>query len=341
MAGKFNLAAHLSAAPAQPRDIETVTADILRYKGQAGGAILAIGRCLNEAKAMLEHGAWTAWLEDRVEFSERTAQRFMRLANEWTNPTALSDLGASKALSLLAIPAEEREEFINTPHPVGDGEKLVADMTSRELEEAIRAKKDAEEQAAKLEQQLNAALAANKAKIEEAADELARKESQVEQLRQELTALRSQPVEVAVMEVDEHALDIARAEGRAEGASEMQTKLDRANKERLDAQAALQEKLDKALAEKAKAEEARKSAEAELESAKAKLLAAGQEEKRAKAVADEDMAVFKVTFAKLQEDANRLHGLLLKIRARGDEETAGKLTAALTALADMIRGYAS
>lgn len=254
MAGKFNLADHIPPSPPRTRDIETVTEDVLRYKAQAGGAILSIGQCLNEAKTMLEHGEWTAWLTDRVEFSERTAQRFMRLANEWTNPTALSDLGASKALSLLAIPAEEREDFINTPHPVGGEEKLVADMTSRELDEAIRAKKKAEAQAAELEQKLDAALAANRAKIEAAADLLAQKKSQVEQLQQEL--------------------------------------------------------------------------------------AAGQDERRVKALSNEDTAEFKVTFAKVQEDLNRLHGLLLKIRGRGDEETAGKLTAALAALADLVRGCA-
>lgn len=265
MAGKFNLADHIPPSPPRMRDIETVTEDVLRYKAQAGGAILSIGQCLNEAKTMLEHGEWTAWLTDRVEFSERTAQRFMRLANEWTNPTALSDLGASKALSLLAIPAEEREDFINTPHPVGGEEKLVADMTSRELDEAIRAKKEAEAQAAELEQKLDAALAANRAKIEAAADLLAQKKSQVEQLQQELAALRAQPVDVAVMETDE---------------------------------------------------------------------------RRVKALSNEDTAEFKVTFAKVQEDLNRLHGLLLKIRGRGDEETAGKLTAALAALADLVRGCA-
>lgn len=36
----------------------------------------------------------------------------MRLAREWTNRTALSDLGATKALTLLALPPEEREQFI-------------------------------------------------------------------------------------------------------------------------------------------------------------------------------------------------------------------------------------
>ena len=96
-----------SAAPAA-RDIEVITEEILSLKQTAGSAILEIGQRLIEAKQMLPHGEWLHWLEERVEFSERSANRFMRLAREWSNPTTLSDLGASKALQLLALPPAER-----------------------------------------------------------------------------------------------------------------------------------------------------------------------------------------------------------------------------------------
>ncbi len=105
------------AAP-QVRDINVITEEILSLKQTAGDAILSIGDRLIEAKGMLTHGEWLSWLEDRVEFTERTAQRFMRLAREWRNPTALSDLGATKALTLLALPPEEREKFIEEVHVV-------------------------------------------------------------------------------------------------------------------------------------------------------------------------------------------------------------------------------
>ena len=84
------------AAP-QVRDINVITEEILSLKKKKkGSAILSIGDRLIEAKGMLTHGEWLSWLEDRVEFTERTAQRFMRLAREWRNPTVLSDLGATK-----------------------------------------------------------------------------------------------------------------------------------------------------------------------------------------------------------------------------------------------------
>ena len=111
----FDLAAMMetvsSLEPAAPeeRDIETITSEILTLKQNAGDAIIGIGQRLIEAKGMLPHGSWLPWLEDRVEFSERTARNFMRLAREWTNRQALADLGAAKALTLLALPPEERE----------------------------------------------------------------------------------------------------------------------------------------------------------------------------------------------------------------------------------------
>lgn len=105
------LIAQTMAPTAEDRTIEVITGEILDAKRAGGEAILTIGRCLIEAKDMLSHGEWRSWLEEQVEFSERSAQRFMRLAREWSNPTTLSDLGASKALALLALPLEEREQF--------------------------------------------------------------------------------------------------------------------------------------------------------------------------------------------------------------------------------------
>ena len=97
-----------SREPAAVRDIGIITTEILRLKQDAGNAILSIGQRLIEAKAMLPHGEWLPWLTEQVEFSERTARNFMRLAREWTNRQALADLGAAKALTLLALPPEER-----------------------------------------------------------------------------------------------------------------------------------------------------------------------------------------------------------------------------------------
>ena len=72
-------------APKEGRDIEVITQEILDAKRRGGEAILTIGRCLTEAKQALPHGEWLPWLNERVEFSERTARNFMRLSREWSN----------------------------------------------------------------------------------------------------------------------------------------------------------------------------------------------------------------------------------------------------------------
>ncbi len=317
MAGKFDLGAILAGqevkTPPKPRDIAAITAEIIENKRRGGEAVLTIGRALNEAKALLSHGEWLPWLTEQAELSERAAQNFMRLAREWSNPQTLADLGSSKALALLALPEEEREQFVEA-HPV-------ADMSTRELKQAIADREAAlaEKAAANKERdKLAERVAALQSAQELAADLTAQKDAEIVQLRAELKATQERPVDVAVMEVDQTALDAARAE----------------------AAAAAQAKLDKALDGKKQAEEKRKALEEELTALRAQLADSAREDKRAQIAADKDLAVFEVTFAQTQEDVNRLHGLLMKVRSRGDETLAEKLRRALLALADSVRGCA-
>ncbi len=313
-----------SREPDAVRDIGTITTEILRLKQDAGNAILSIGQRLIEAKAMLPHGEWLPWLTEQVEFSERTARNFMRLAREWTNRQALADLGAAKALTLLALPPEERERFMEENHVVDGEEKSVIDMTSRELEKAVKERDEA----------LHAAEAA-RAAAETADQSRAKMEADMTALKQlhqaaqagetqarealakaqaELKALREKPVEVAV-EVDQKALQEARRETETR----------------------MQAKVDKAAEAQKKAEEQRKKAEEELAAVRQQLEAARQTERQAAISGDKDLALFELLFSQGNEAVNKLHGLLLKVRGRGDIELAGKLQKALLALADVTR----
>ena len=220
------------------RNIDAITSEILQLKQDAGNAILGIGQRLIEAKAMLPHGDWLPWLTEQVEFSERQAQRFMRLAQEWRNPTSLSDLGATKALALLSLPPEERERFMAENHVVDGEEKSVIDMTSRELEKAVKerdeARRAAEEAraAADAAEQSRAKMEADMAALKElhqsaqAAEAHSREE--LAKAQAELKALQEKPVDVAVMKVDQEALDNARREAVAD----MQAKVDKATEAR-------------------------------------------------------------------------------------------------------------
>lgn len=323
------------AAPPMPvertRDIETITSEILDAKRTGGEAILTIGKGLIEAKALLSHGEWLPWLEERVEFSERTARNFMRLARDWTNRQTLADLGASKALQLLALPEAEREVFLGETHEVNGEEKSVIDMSARELAQAIKERDEALKAAelAKAEQKaadearekmsadmamaneriagLNAEVEAQSAKAQTAQDAAAR-------LQKELEALRSRPVEVAV-EADPAAIEAARRE----------------------AEAAMQGKLDKAKQAQAKAEEAQKAAEEARAAAQRKLERA---ERKAAITSSEELVLFSTLFDQVQEQVHKMGGVLLKMRGRDPEKAAG-LARALTALAEKIQGVAA
>lgn len=312
-------------APKEGRDIEVITQEILDAKRRGGEAILTIGRCLTEAKQTLPHGEWLPWLTEQVEFSPRTAQNFMRLAREWSNTQALADLGAAKALTLLALPTEEREAFISENHVVDGEEKTVIDMTSRELERAIRERKEAQEAAAKAQADASAAEQA-RAKMEEdmkllnarlsgAQEDREQAAQAVARLEAQLAELKEKPVEVAVETVvDPEAIEKARAE----------------------AVAGMQDKLDKAREAKAKADERRKQAEASVEILKKSIDEMERKEKKAALGADKDVAQFEVLFGQAQEIANKMRGMLLKARGREDPSAAQGMEKALRALADAI-----
>ena len=308
-----------TAAPAE-RTIETITGDILEAKRRGGEAILTIGRCLVEAKELLPHGEWLPWLNERAELSERTAQKFMRLAREWSNPNTLADLGASKALMLLALPPEEREQF--------ETEHNVIDMSARQLRQALKdrdeaqkaaeqAKADAavaEQARSKMEQDMVAA----KGYLEAAREEADLASSRARALEEKLRMLQEKPVDVAVETVvDQDAIAKAQKEARAQAVAEMQAELDRA-KEARD-----------------KADDKRRQAEASVETLKRSLEERAKTEKKAVLGADKDLAQFELLFQQAQETANKMHGILLKVRSR-DEDAAGRLVKALQALAEAV-----
>lgn len=321
--GRFNLAAHIQAAqlPA-PRDIETITVEILDAKRAGGEAILTIGRGLIEAKALLSHGEWLPWLEERVDISEKVAQNFMRLARHYSNPKTLSDLGASKALILLALPEDIRDEYIETPHVVGGEEKTVVDMSTRELKTAIKERDEALKAAAQAQAEQSAAEQAREklsADMALANERIAVLNAEVEaqtaaaaRLEKELEDLRSRPVDVAI-QADEAAVEAARKEAE----DRMQAQLNQARKAR-----------EKAFNACRAAEAAKAEAQKELEQVRA--------ERKAALSSSEDLVLFRMLLDQAQEAANKLGGVLMKVYPK-DPRQAQEMSEDLLALGDKIR----
>lgn len=326
------------------RGIETITEEILSYKRTAGESILEIGRRLKEAKALLSHGEWLPWLSEKVEFSERSAQNFMRLADAYQNPQTLADLGASKALVLLALSPVERDEFLSEKHDVRGAEKTVPEMSARELEEAIRQRKIAELKAEETARELNrqkeatAEAEAEAAKAQEAAEaaraevedaksiSLAAQERTAE-LERELKALREKPVDVAVQTVDASAEQIAAAVKEAKKAAK--AKRDAAVAKKAEELKAAEAQRDEARKAVENAEAGRKAAEEQAAALRAELEKA---RKSAAAMDNKALAEFGVLFRQAQETVNRLTELAGEL----DEENRPKVYRALGALRNMI-----
>lgn len=139
----FDISKFASTVPScRPRTIEAVTEEILDIKQRVTEDFMELGQRLCEAKELLPHGEWLPWLEQRVQFSERTAQKFMQLAREYeSNPKLASDLGSEKAFALLALPKEEREQIAREGLSVDGKTKPASDLTKKDIQQAVRERK--------------------------------------------------------------------------------------------------------------------------------------------------------------------------------------------------------
>lgn len=324
--------------PAEDRPLDLLTEEILFYKRQAGGAIIEIGKRLLEAKAQLGHGEWLPLLREKVDISERSAQNFMRLAREYSKSADIADLGASKALALLALPETERAEFAAETHTVNGVEKTASEMTARELREAIQARdralleareadaraKSAEESRVKMEADMRQ-LKELQQRAREAEEEKGR---QLQAAEAELQALRSRPVEVAVETRDAAPEQLASA--REEGARQAREEAAKAHRRELEeAERQARDNVKKLREELKRAQSESREANLRMQAAEKKAADAAR---LAKASANENMVTFRVLFESAQDTVNRMADAVGKEGA----ENQRKMRAALRALAQAI-----
>ncbi len=320
------------------RGLDDVTRDIRIQTGQFLRAAIEIGRLLFEAKDMVEPGGWGRYVEEELPFSHSWANNYMKLYKEYGSDQtslfgdsqAFMNLRPTQALELLALPAEVREQFVQTHD--------VEDMSTRELHKEVQEElkktqaklRDAEQDKLFLQQKVaslestegawEAEIRKLKAKVETAGqiqkdtqkklDDMTAKaqaaEEKARESRKRLQELEKDP------EIPESVMAQLQQEAQAEA----------------DRKAALdsQKEVNKLTAELKRAEEAWEAAEEKL-----------REIQKRSQLSDPDAAVFKAVFQQVQEDFNRLGGLLTKISAR-DPELGGKLKTAIGALIEKMRG---
>ena len=188
-------------AELEERTPEIVAAEIRQIADQTRKMVLnssiEIGKRLCEAKEMVPHGEWAAWLEKNVDFSQSSANNFMKIYTEYgdiqgelwgasAKSQTFGNLSYSQAVALLAVPAEEREEFVKENH--------VEDMSTRELQEAIKARDEAEEKLQKEKAAADERVRAAQRQAESVMEELDKLKDEVKNSKdkKELEKLKSQ-----------------------------------------------------------------------------------------------------------------------------------------------------
>lgn len=120
-------------------DLNEITMNIFFLKLSVVKDFIEIGMSLNEAKKIAEPGQWLKWLKDSVQISTQEAKRYMQVAEAYKNYAAsVANLGVTKAHTLLSIPDNKREDFIDSPHEIKNKQKYVVDMSVQELKQVIK-----------------------------------------------------------------------------------------------------------------------------------------------------------------------------------------------------------
>lgn len=321
------------------RDIDIITSEIKELCDAAGKTMLLyaaeIGRRLVEAKEILPHGEWGRWLSEECGFSQRTANKHMQIFKAYgsaqvsifgaeLNSPTWANLSYSQALSLLAVPEEEREEFVK--------ENNVEGLSSRELDRLIKERDEAVKKAAAAEQQLQGTIEGakelNEQKLQAEADaekqrkDLERAQSEAEELKAKLDKAK---------EAEKKAKEKLKAlkEQPPEISQELRDKLKAEATEEANERAAedIRKGIEDAERKAREAEAARALAESEAEAARSKA----EELRKAVAAADPAVSEFKILFTQVQETMDKMFDRMGRIE---DSTMRGKLANAVRAVLD-------
>ncbi len=269
----------------QQRDIEVVTEEIKDLCREAQRTMLLyaveIGRRLVEAKEILPHGEWGEWLKNEVSFSQSTANKHMQLfeayGNRQTslfgaelNSETFTNLSYSQALKLLAVPEEEREDFVK--------DNDIANKSTRDIDKLIKERDEALKTAEAAEQY--------KQEIEELQSKLEKSQTAAKKAKADLKALKENP------EIPESMKNDMRTELEAEASANKQREIDEAIADTAD-------KLKSAEAEN-------ESLKAEIENKRARL----EELENKNKMSDPVIVEFNLLFNDIQETADKLLSII-------------------------------
>lgn len=283
---------------------------------------------------MVPFGEWTNWLNNEVEYSQSTANNFMKMYEEYgsqqlslfgavTNSQTIANLPYSKALKLISIPADEREDFakeIDAEH-----------ISVRELDKAIKERNEALE-AAKLEKERADEIAEKLKKLEGLSAESEKRDSEAEELRKKVNELQNS-LSKAQQETNSAKDKLKEAQKNPKIPKDKleAIKASAAETAKIEAEKEISDELNKVKEALAKAEQEAEKSKIAADTARFEL----EETKKRLKTANPDVTVFKSLYDNVQELILKMKTTLNKIR-EDDAETADKLQAALKALGERM-----
>lgn len=253
--------------------------------------IIEIGKRFEIAKTLVEHGKWGEYCEKYTGYSQSMAENYIKaykeygkdqqsLFGDFTKSKLIGNLGITKLIELTAIPADEREHFV-------EENNITEETTVKQLHKLIQEKTDALAQSAAKQAEAERKLKAEIEKNKQAAEE---KQSMIERLQAELDIRNAEPATVPQDELEKM----------------MQEADEKAKK-------SLQAEIDRLKTEKKKAEQAAEKAEQAAKKSKQKAKKAEQQykklqddvssEKEKVDAAEKENEELKKTIEKLQKES--------------------------------------
>ena len=253
--------------------------------------IIEIGKRFEIAKTLVDHGKWGEYCEKYTGYSQSMAENYIKaykeygkdqqsLFGDFTKSKLIGNLGITKLIELTAIPADEREHFV-------EENNITEETTVKQLHKLIQEKTDALAQSAAKQAEAERKLKAEIEKNKQAAEE---KQSMIERLQAELDIRNAEPATVPQDELEK-----------------MMQEADEKTKKSLQAE------IDRLKTEKKKAEQAAEKAEQAAKKSKQKAKNAEQQykklqddvssEKEKVDAAEKENEELKKTIEKLQKES--------------------------------------
>lgn len=308
------------------RDSAIIAAEINTIKNRAKReallACIEIGQRLCEAKELVQHGQWEQWLEEKVEYSQSTANNLMRIFREYgdqqidlfgsSKSQTFENLSYSQAVALFSLPAEERADFVK--------ENNAEEMSARQLQEAIKAKEKAEQaekEALQAKEHMEQQVKFQKLQFENA--EAAKTEAE-QKLAEETERLKTELEEIKKAAASPSKEELKKIR------SDLKAKIEADYKKKEE-----QLTLEKKTAEEktAEIEKEYQSQLKKMELDNQSILQKQQEAEKKLALTDPDTQKFAVHFENFQRDFQGMSACISSLSLNGAEENAERLRSAL------------